>query len=72
MIYTLPEKLICDYARISFSDIEDLQVDDYQLLLRDAVIHKLSQTEKGEEYLEKAWVLEQTTPDRKRLRERFG
>jgi len=41
-------------------------------LLRDAYIYKLNQTQKGQEYLEKCWILEQTEPDRKKLRERFG
>lgn len=32
----------------------------------------LNQTEKGREYLDNAWRLEQTKPDRKKLREKFG
>jgi hypothetical protein len=32
----------------------------------------MSQTEKGEEYLDNAWRIEQTTPDRDKLREKFG
>jgi hypothetical protein len=32
----------------------------------------MSQTEKGEEYLDNAWRIEQTTPDRKALRAKFG
>lgn len=32
----------------------------------------LNQTEKGREYLDDAWRLEQTKPDRKKLREKFG
>lgn len=47
-------------------------MDDYWLLLRDAVIHQLSQTQRGREYLEQCWVLEQTEPDRQGLRESFG
>lgn len=45
---------------------------DYLVLRRDAFIYRMSQTEKGEEYLNNAYRLEQTTPDRKRLREKFG
>jgi hypothetical protein len=32
----------------------------------------LSKSEKGREYLEKCWVLEQTEPDRKALRKKAG
>jgi hypothetical protein len=71
-IQTLPDKLVCDYARISFFDLEDLPVDEFKFLLREAFIYKMNQTEAGREYLEKCWILEQTTPDRKKLRERFS
>lgn len=45
---------------------------DYLLLLRDAVIHSLSQTKSGRDYLNNAWILTQTEPDRKALRKKFG
>ena len=50
----------------------DLDVFEYWSLLRDAVIYKYMQSEKGQEYLDKCWILEQTKPDRKRLKEKFG
>jgi hypothetical protein len=37
--------------------------------LRDAVIYLHSGSEGGLEYLENCWKLEQTTPDREKLRE---
>ena len=52
--------------------IGNLDVFEYFSLLRDAVIYKYMQTEAGQEYLDKCWMLEQTKPDRKRLREKFG
>lgn len=52
--------------------IGNLDVFEYFSLLRDAVIYKYMQTEQGREYLDKCWMLEQTKPDRKRLREKFG
>lgn len=52
--------------------VEELDYLDYLIYKRDAFIHRMSQTEKGEEYLNNAWRLEQTTPDRKALREKFG
>nr|DAL49724.1 MAG TPA_asm: hypothetical protein [Caudoviricetes sp.] len=42
------------------------------LLMRDAFIFKQSQTPAGREYLENCWRIEQTEPDRKALRRRFG
>jgi hypothetical protein len=44
----------------------------YLTLRRDAFISWLSRTEAGTEYLDNAWRMEQTEPDRKALRERFG
>ena len=45
---------------------------DYLTYKRDAFIYRMSQTEKGEEYLNNAWRLEQTKPDREKLKEKFG
>jgi hypothetical protein len=49
-----------------------LPIDVYMLLMRDAFIFKQSQTPAGREYLENCWRIEQTEPDRKALRRRFG
>jgi hypothetical protein len=38
---------------------------------RDAFIHKLNQTDAGKEYLDNAWRMEQTEPDRQALRKKF-
>ena len=43
----------------------------YLIWRRDAYIHMLSRTEAGQEYLDNAWRMEQTQPDRKRLREKL-
>jgi hypothetical protein len=56
---------------LSFKEISDLDFDEYKLLFRDAYIYRLQQTEKGREYLENAWIFEQTEPDRKKLRQHF-
>ena len=53
-------------------EVEELDYLDYLMYRHDAFIYRLSQTEKGEEYLKNAWQLEQTKPDRKALREKFG
>ncbi len=53
-------------------EIEELDYLDYLMYRRDAFIYRMSQTEKGEKYLDNAWRLEQTEPDRKGLRNKFG
>lgn len=64
--------MVADYCRISMFEVEDLDYIDYLRLRRDAFITMLSQTEKGQEYLDNAWILEQTAPDKKSLRDQFG
>lgn len=71
-IRTIAERLVYEYSGLSLAEIEELPIDTYFLLLRDAFIFKKSQTEEGREYLENCWILEQTEPDRKTLREKFG
>lgn len=71
-IRTIAERLVYKYTGISFAEIEELPIDTYFLLLRDAFIYEKSKTEDGREYLENCWILEQTEPDRKTLREKFG
>lgn len=61
-----------DYARLNFLEIEQLPIDVYMGLQRDAYVYSLNQTEKGREYLENCWIMEQTKPDRKQLRKKFG
>lgn len=69
---TRPEKIVADYAGISIFEAEELCYYTYRLLLRDGVIHMLSATESGREYLDRCWVMEQTAPDRRALREKYG
>lgn len=70
-VNTYEEKIICDYTGYTFKDIDDLVVFEYWLLLRDAVIFNNMQTEEGKEYLDNCWIMEQTQPDRKKIRETF-
>lgn len=53
-------------------EIQDIYLPDYLVLRRDAFINKLNGSEKGREYLDKAWLLAQTEPDRKKLRQKYG
>lgn len=66
------EHEVSEYARIPLPEVEELDYLDYLALKRDAFIYKMSMTEKGREYLDNAWRISQTTPDRQKLRETFG
>lgn len=57
---------------ISLLEVEDLNYVDFLRYRRDAFIYNMSQTEKGQEYLDKAYRLEQTEPDKEALRNKFG
>lgn len=70
-VNTIEEKIVSEYTGYNFDRIEDLEVFEYWLLLRDAIVHKYLQTQEGREYLEKCWILEQTKPDRQTLREKM-
>lgn len=49
----------------------ELDTLTFATLERDALCHKLKQTEQGREYLDKAYRLQQTSPDLNSLREQF-
>ena len=72
MIYTREVKTVSEYTGLNFDQVQDLYYDEFLLLLRDSFIYNCQQTEKGREYLENAYLLEQTKPDRKALRENFS
>lgn len=61
-----------EYTGLNMLQVEELDYIDYLFYRRDAFIWKMSQSEKGVEYLDNAWRLEQTKPDRKRLRAKFS
>ena len=63
---------MADYMNISLYDVEEMDCYDYLLIRRDALITKLRQTEKGQQYLDDAYRLTLTKPDRSKLREKFG
>jgi hypothetical protein len=68
----LEEKLVRDYTGFSFIEIYEMDLLEYYSFLHDAVIFRYNQTEEGQKYLEKCWILQQTAPDRKKLRQKFG
>lgn len=70
-VNTREEKVISEYTGFSFDRIEKLDVFEYWLYLRDAVIYNYSTTEEGQKYLDNCYRLEQTKPDREALRKKF-
>lgn len=63
---------MADYAGLSLLEVRDLDYVQYLIWRRDAYIHMLSRTEAGQEYLDNAWRMEQTEPDRAALRKKLG
>lgn len=64
--------MVAKYTGLNMLEVDDLDVLVYLAYRRDAFIYRMSQTEKGREYLSNAYRLEQTAPDRKSLRDQFG
>ena len=60
------------YTGLNFHQIQKLNYIEYLQSRRDAFINWLSGSEKGQEYLDNAWRMEQTEPDRAALRRKFG
>jgi hypothetical protein len=62
-ISTLDLKYVGDYAGTNIKEVEELNILEFYLLMHDAVVWNLSQTEEGRKRLDKSWVLQQTEPD---------
>lgn len=63
---------MADYTGLNFFEVGQLNYLQYLLWRRDAFIHLLSRTPAGQEYLDNAWRMEQTEPDRNALRSKYG
>lgn len=63
---------MAEYAGLSLVEVRELDYVQYLVWRRDAYIYMLSRTEAGQEYLDNAWRMEQTAPDRTGLRKKFG
>lgn len=61
-----------EYTGLNFIEVGQLNYLQYLVWRKDAFIHMLSRTEAGQEYLDNAWRMEQTKPDRAALRKKFG
>lgn len=65
-------RLVSKYTGLNFLEVAELNYLQYLVWRRDAYIEYLNSFEEGKEYLDNAYRMEQTQPDRKRLRETFG
>ena len=73
--YTAPtwhKHLVSVYTGLNFQQIGQLNYIEYLQYRRDAFINWLNQSEKGQEYLDNAWRMEQTKPERAKLRAKYG
>lgn len=71
IVESIGERTVAQYLKISMLEVEELDLIEYLFFLREAFIYNCSQTDEGREYLRNANRLEQTSPDRKKLREKF-
>lgn len=69
---TWERRLVSEYTGLDFFQVGQLDYGLYLLWLRDAFIYSLNRTEEGREYLDNAWRMEQTEPDRPKLRKLTG
>ncbi len=65
-------KIVADYTGYNFGEIGELEIFDYWGYLHDAVVWNCELSKAGREYLENAYFYQQTKPDRKALKEKFG
>ena len=68
---TADAKLVADYCNISIKKANNIDYFAFMELLKDAIIYNNMQTKEGREWLNDAWYLEQTKPDRNALRKKF-
>lgn len=61
-----------EYTGLDFFQIGELDIVQFLLWRRDAFIYRLNQTEEGQKYLDNAYRMEQTKPDRAALRKKLG
>ena len=63
---------VSEYTGLNFYEVWAMNYIVFLTLRRDAFIQWCSRSEEGTEYLDNAWRMEQTEPDRKALRAKFG
>ena len=64
--------MVSQYTGLSFNEVVELDCYTFKVLVKDSFIEMMSKSEKGREYLEDAYYLTLTAPDKKSLRQHFG
>ena len=64
--------LVAQYTLLDFNQIGELNYVTFLQYRRDAFIHMCRETPEGREYLDNAWRMEQTAPERAKLRRKLG
>ncbi|MGN0077681.1 MAG: hypothetical protein ACI36V_02740 [Coriobacteriales bacterium] len=64
--------MAADWLRIPLTEVDKLDYLFYLRVRRDAFVSRLEQSEAGRDYLQKAWLLSRTEPDREASRRLFG
>ncbi|MBR7085910.1 MAG: hypothetical protein IKI37_12195 [Oscillospiraceae bacterium] len=65
------KQLVSEYTGLNFLQISELNFLQYLQWRRDAFIRKMEQSEAGREYLDNAYRMEQTAPERNKLRKKL-
>lgn len=63
--------MVAEYTGLTLPEVRALDYLQYLTWRRDAYIYMLSRTEEGQQYLDNAWRMEQTEPDRAELRRKI-
>ena len=71
-VITAEDKIVSEYTGLDTERVQELDFITYLIYFHDGVIYRHLQSEEGREYLKMCWTLEQTEPDRKRLKAKFG
>ena len=71
IVESIGEKTVAEYLKMPLLEVDELGLVEYLFFLREAFIYNCSQTDEGREYLRNAKRLEETTPDRIKLREKL-
>lgn len=70
-VKTWYHRLVAEHTGLNFFQVAKLDYLQYLAWRRDAFIYRMNQTEGGREYLDNAWRMDQTEPDRPALRKKI-
>lgn len=65
-------KIVSDYTRLNFRQIQELDIFTFWAWLHDAVVWDCNKSRNGRNYLKKCWANSQKTPDIDKIMRIFG